>query len=348
MVAGTQGEVQPPQWPTNLGRVQPWTIHYLAWDGKTARRATIVLPSSWGPNNHPQPLPLVISPHGRNGFGEVNAYYYWKELPADGPFALICPEGLGRAHDQASDPTDQPPPGLGFFTYGYPGEIDDLARMPAIVQETLPWLDLDLTRVFVLGSSMGGQETLLLAAKYPVALSGGTGVLAGAAAFDAPCDLVTQCGYLTNAPANPGAAMTPPQTAAQMLEEVGSKPPNRPGWNETASFYDSKARTHWSIRQLLNKLPVDQTPWDERSPLSYVVELSSLPFPLRIYWSSNDTVVGRQATDQSGKLYAQIMAADGAANVQEITGAWPHSEEFIQGGADDQITGALQAFGLLP
>lgn len=348
MVGVMPGEVPPPPWPSHLGRVRPWTIQYLAWDGSTARQATIVLPSSWGPNNHPQPLPLVISPHGRNGFGEVNAYYYWKELPADGPFALICPEGLGRAHNLASDPADQPPPALGFFTYGYPGEIDDLARMPSIVQETLTWLDLDLTRVYVLGSSMGGQETLLLAARYPTALAGGTGVLAGAAAFDAPCDLVTQCGYLTNAPTPPGASSTPPDTAARMLEEVGSKPPSRPGWNETAQFFDSKAHTHWSIRQLLNTLPVDQSKWDERSPLTYTSELSSLQFPLKIYWSSNDTVVGNQATDQSGKLYAQIMASNPAADVQQITGGWLHSQEFVQGAPDEQITGALQNFGLIP
>jgi pimeloyl-ACP methyl ester carboxylesterase len=340
-------EVQPPSWPSNLGRVRPWTIHYLAWDGSTARQATVVLPSSWGPSNHPQPLPLVISPHGRNGFGEVNAYYYWKELPADGPFALICPEGLGRAHNQATDPADQPPPSLGFFTYGYPGEIDDLARMPSVVQETLPWLDLDLSRVYVLGSSMGGQETLLLAARYPNELSGGTGALAGAAAFDAPCDLPTQCGYLTNAPTQPGAAMPPPATAAQMLEEVGAKPTNRPGWNEAALFYDAKARAHWSIHQLLSMLPADERKWDERSPLSYVSELSSLPFPLQIYWSSGDVVVGNQETTQSGKLYAQITAANPGADVLQVTGTWPHSEEFVQGSADDQLTGALQAFGLI-
>ena len=334
--------------------MQPWTINYLAWDGKTARKATVVLPSAWGPGNVPQPLPLVISPHGRNGFGEVNAYYYWKELPADGPFALVSPDGLGRAHDQASDPNDQPPPALGFYTYGYPGQIGDLARMPSILKATLPWLELDLTRVYVLGSSMGGQETILLAAKYPTALAGGDGVLAGAAAFDAPCDLVTQCGYLTSPAAlkaylakNPHGNSPPASTAALMLEEIGTAPPNRPGWNETAVFYDSKYGTHWSIRQLLNKLPVDQSKWDERSPVSYVDTLANLAFPLRIYWSSNDTTVGNQQTDQSGMLYTAIKAKNATANVVEVTGTWEHSVEFEQGSPDDQITGALEAFGLV-
>jgi len=277
----------------------------------------------------------------------VNAYYYWKELPADGPFALVCPDGLGRAHDQASDPSDQPPSNLGFFTYGYPGHITDLARMPSIVQETLPWLQLDLDHVYVLGSSMGGLETLLLAAQYPNGLEGGTGALAGAAAFDSPCDLGTQCGYLTNQP-TPAGGNPPAGTAARMLEEIGTKPPNRPGWKETALFYDFKAQTQWSIRQLLNTLPVDQAKWDERSPLNDVSALSSLPFPLRTYWSTNDTIVGNQQTDQSGKLYAQIMAANQDADVQQTTGTWPHSEDFVHGSPDDQITGALQSFGLIP
>jgi hypothetical protein len=70
-------------------------VRYLGWGGNTAYWATIVLPSGGGPTSHPQPLLLVISPHGRNNFGWTNASY-WSELPADGPFALICPEGLGR------------------------------------------------------------------------------------------------------------------------------------------------------------------------------------------------------------------------------------------------------------
>src|SRR4029450_11677441 len=95
-------------------------------------------------------------------------------------------------HSKATDPLDQPPHDPSLFTYGYPRWIDDLARMPKIVEATLPWLRIDLKRVYVLGSSMGGQETLLLAARYPKSLSGGTGRLAGAAAFDSACDLATE------------------------------------------------------------------------------------------------------------------------------------------------------------
>jgi pimeloyl-ACP methyl ester carboxylesterase len=294
----------------------------------------------------------VISPHGRGNFGWANAAYYWKELPADGPFALVSPDGLGRAHDQASDPSDQPPLDPGKFTYGYRGHIDDLARMPGIVGETLPWLELDLTRIYVLGSSMGGQETLLLAAEYPAGLAAATARLAGAAAFDSACDLVAQCGYLTNEPTPSGGwpqgAVPPPKVAARMIEEIGSAPPTRPGWDEQATFYDEEAQTQWSIRELLNTLPTDQSEWDERSPMSHVNELASLSFPLKLYWSTADAVVGNQQTAQSGKLYDEIIAANARADVDQVVGSWAHSVEFEQGTPDDQITGALRDFQLVP
>jgi pimeloyl-ACP methyl ester carboxylesterase len=332
----------PPQWPPALGRVQPWLVQYLGWDGSTARQAVIVLPSGWGPDSPPPAVPLVISPHGRNNFGWNNAVSYWQDLPADGPFALVCPDGLGRAHDKASDPFDQPPTNPGLFTYGYPPQIADLARMPSIVQETLTWLTIDLDRVYVLGSSMGGQETLLLTALYPDALEGGTGRLVGAAAFDSPCDLATQCGYLTNL--SPTADSNPPGTAALMLEEVGSKPADLSGFNQAGLFYNEKTTTHMTIGQLLNELPEDQSLWDERSPIRYAEQLAALSFPLRLYWSSNDAVVGNQGTEQTGKLYNLIQAANPGAGVVQVEGNWAHSVEFVPG---DCLSDALRTYGLI-
>src|SRR5579859_4831522 len=319
-----------PVWPARLGRVRPWLVHYLGWDGATARQAWVILPSGWGPHAPPPPAPLVISPHGRNNLGWNNAITYWQDLPADGPFILICPDGLGRAHDKASDPFDQPPANPGLFTYAYPKEIDDLARMPQIVEATLPWLRVDRQRVYVLGSSMGGQETLMLAARYPKALAAGTGRLAGAASFDAPCDMAAQCGYLTHRAAS--ATTDPPGVAALMLEEIGSKPNDVSEFDESATFYDAKTKTHVKIGQLLAKLPRDQALWQERSALSYVQVLARLPFPLLVYWSRNDTEVGNQATRQSGELYRQIKKSNPAARVEQIEGEWAHSAEFKPNG----------------
>ena len=54
--------------------------------------------------------------------------------------------------------------------------------MPEIARHALPWLRIDRHRIYAFGSSMGGQETLLLVARFPR-------LLAGAAAFDSPTNL---------------------------------------------------------------------------------------------------------------------------------------------------------------
>lgn len=146
------------------------TIPYTAHDGR-ARQATVVLPSWYGPRRHPS-IPLVISPHGRNATPLQNALR-WGDLPGVGRFAVVNPEGQGRK--------------LTLDSWGAPGEIRDLSRMPQILRSVLPWLHVDRARVYAIGDSMGGQEVLLLAARYP-------SLLAGAAAFDAPANLASRYG----------------------------------------------------------------------------------------------------------------------------------------------------------
>lgn len=150
------------------GLVRTVTVTYRAHDGRT-RRAYVVLPSWYGPRRHPQ-LPLVVSPHGRGVAAQANARL-WGNLPAIGHFAVVNPEGQGRV--------------LTLYSWGDPGEIHDLARMPTIVQRALPWLRVDRHRVYAVGGSMGGQEVLLLVARY-------AHIFAGAAAFDAPTNLAAR------------------------------------------------------------------------------------------------------------------------------------------------------------
>src|SRR5438093_985389 len=142
-------------------QVRVVTIHYRTHDGYR-RAAYVVLPDWYGPHDNP-PLPLIISPHGR-GVSALENVERWGDLPALGPFAVVNPEGQGRR--------------LAHFSWGYPGQIDDLARMPEIVRHAIPWLRLDRSRIYSFGASMGGQESLLLVARHP-------SLLAGAAAFDA-------------------------------------------------------------------------------------------------------------------------------------------------------------------
>ena len=140
--------------------IREWPIRYLAHN-RMPRAATIVLPAEYGPGRPTPPLPLVISPHGRSSGGRFNATL-WDRLPGRGKFALISPDGMGRR--------------MPYHSWGYPRQIDDLARMPSIAEGALPWLRIDFGKIYAAGGSMGGQETLLLLGQHPKLLAGAVSI----------------------------------------------------------------------------------------------------------------------------------------------------------------------------
>jgi len=148
--------------------VRTLTFQYRASTG-VQRTAYVVLPSWYGPDRHP-PIPLVISPHGRGVDGTYNLRF-WGGLPGRAGFALVSPDGQGRR--------------LGLYSWGYPGQIADLARMPDLVRTAFPWLAVDAQRVYAIGDSMGGQEVLLLAGRTDIHL-------AGVIAFDPVTDMAAR------------------------------------------------------------------------------------------------------------------------------------------------------------
>jgi poly(3-hydroxybutyrate) depolymerase len=150
--------------PTRVA-VKQWGIRYRAHNA-VLRWAVVVAPAQYGPRNPSPELPLVVSPHGRGVRARTNARM-WDELPGRGDFIVICPGGMGRV--------------LPLHSWGWRGQIDDLARMPAILRATRPWLRFDPERVYAVGGSMGGQETLLLVGLHARGL-------AGAVAFDSVTD----------------------------------------------------------------------------------------------------------------------------------------------------------------
>jgi len=150
------------------GLVQTVRFSYRA-NGGRRRTVLVVLPRWYDVRKHP-PIPLVISPHGR-GISAVTNLRFWGALPAFGPFALADPEGQGRR--------------LVRYSWGWRGQIDDLARMPGLVERAIPGLRIDRSRIYAIGSSMGGQETLLLVARHPR-------LLAGAAALDSATDMAAR------------------------------------------------------------------------------------------------------------------------------------------------------------
>jgi acetyl esterase/lipase len=135
-------------------------IHYRAHDG-VVRPAWLLLPAGY----HGGRIPLVISPHGR-GVDENENALIWGDLPGAGRFAVINPAGEGAR--------------LRWYSWGAPGQIADLARMPEIARRN--GVNVNPRRIYAFGGSMGGQEVLLLLAKHPH-------LLAGVAAFDPATDM---------------------------------------------------------------------------------------------------------------------------------------------------------------
>jgi pimeloyl-ACP methyl ester carboxylesterase len=141
--------------PAPFPQTEAFLVHYRAHDG-VLRPAVLLLPAGYRGGR----IPLVISPHG-SGVGEEANGLIWGDLPGEGDFAVINPAGEGRR--------------LHRYSWGAPGEIADLARMPRIVERY--GVHVDPTRIYAFGGSMGGQESLLLLARDPH-------LLAGVAAFD--------------------------------------------------------------------------------------------------------------------------------------------------------------------
>jgi pimeloyl-ACP methyl ester carboxylesterase len=269
-------------------------IEYRTHDGDL-RAAYLLLPDWYGPDRHPR-LPLIISPHGRGVPADDNADR-WGELPALGSFAVINPEGQGRRFAR--------------FSWGYPGQVDDLARMPQIVRQKVPWLRIDTSRVFAFGASMGGQESLLLLARHP-------GLLAGVAAFDPVTNMAVRYRDFTRLGCNRRCRAQWGATLGQGLrvkarEEIGGTPRTAP------------------------------RAYARRSPMAYVRRIAESGVPVQLWWSTRDRVVDPR--DQSEPFARALRRLHPRAPVQIVVGRWPHSAAMHP---YSRLIPALRAFGLFP
>ena len=270
-------------------------IHYRAHTGR-ARVAYVLLPAWYGAALHPR-LPLVISPHGRGVDGHANLGL-WGDLPGIGGFAVVNPDGEGDHLDA--------------YSWGAPGQIEDLAKMPALLVRALPWLRIDPRRVYAVGGSMGGQETLLLLAKHPR-------LLAGAAAFDPLVDFAHQYRQFPRLPCGATCRRqlgAPLGSVLQRLarEEVGGDPRSAPSG------------------------------YTVRSPLAYAAALARACVPLQLWWSKRDRIVV-DPRSQAARLLATVRRLNPVAPVVGIEGTWMHSAEMR---ASTRLPFALAGFGLLP
>jgi poly(3-hydroxybutyrate) depolymerase len=200
--------------------VRRWNVRYRAHN-RLPRPAIVLVPSQYGPAHRPPPLPLVISPHGRGVRAQGNAGL-WGDLPARGNFAVLCPGGMGRR--------------IPLDSWGYRGQIDDLARVPDIAVETLPWLRVNRERIYGVGGSMGGQEILLLLGQHPH-------LMAGVAAFDSVANFYRR--YREFAELPNGRVV---QATARF--EVGGTPQTNP------EGYVLRSPTHWTRQIAASGVPL--------------------------------------------------------------------------------------------
>lgn len=199
-------------------------IWYRAHDGRE-RPAWLILPAGY----HGQSVPLVVSPHGRGVSAKRNTAY-WGNLPNEGDFAVVCPAGQGRRLER--------------YSWGDPGQIADLARMPSVVAAF--GVHVNRHRVFAFGGSMGGQESLLLAAEYPR-------LLAGVAAFDPATDMSRR--YRDFASLKDGRVL---RRLARV--EIGGTPRSDP------SAYALRSPDHYAEQLAFSNVPL-QLYWSTRDQI---------------------------------------------------------------------------------
>jgi pimeloyl-ACP methyl ester carboxylesterase len=252
------------------------TITYRTHDGHM-RNAYVLLPHAYRPGNNP-PIPLVISPHGRAVDGKINTRR-WGTLPTLGNFAVINPDGYGRL--------------LPLHSWGYAGQIADLARMPDLLEHSLPWVHVDRKRLYAVGGSMGAQETLLLAGRYPH-------LLAGAVAVDGPSDFALQYRNFPRLKCDKACLAR--------------------GWGQIGL-----------AKQRLARKEVGGTPrtaagkFAARSPITYAPAIASSCVPVQIWWSRTDKIVLDPAR-QSGRMFKALRRLNSNAPVDQYVGRWDHTD----------------------
>lgn len=143
-----------------VGPNQTYAVPYFAWNGRP-RTAVVVLPRDYLPGASAEALPCIVEARGRN-LSPASHARCWSDLPTTQRFIVICAHSSGRR-----DP---------YNSWAVAGQIDDLAELPAVVEQSIPWVRIDRQRLYVVGPSMGGTETLMALALHPDVFAAGISV----------------------------------------------------------------------------------------------------------------------------------------------------------------------------
>jgi pimeloyl-ACP methyl ester carboxylesterase len=270
------------------------TITYTTHGGHR-RKAYLLLPHGYKAGDGP--IPLVISPHGRAVDGKINTRR-WGTLPTLGNFAVVNPDGYGRL--------------LPLHSWGYSGQIDDLARMPDIVETHVPGVRIDRNRLYAVGGSMGAQETLLLVGRHPH-------LLAGAVAVDGPADFALQYRNFPRLKCDRACLAR--------------------GWGQIGLAKQRLAR-----KEIGGTPATAPAKFAARSPITYVQSIARSCVPVQIWWSRTDKIV-LDSAKQSGRMARELRAANPRAPIDEYVGDWDHTDAMRH---ETDLSTMLAGLGLLP
>src|SRR4051794_26917201 len=270
------------------------TITYRTHNGHR-RNAYVLLPAGYRHGSNPT-IPLVISPHGRAVDGKINTRR-WGNLPTIGGFAVVNPDGYGRL--------------LPLHSWGYSGQIADLARMADIVESKLPWVHIDHRRLYAVGGSMGAQETLLLAGRSPR-------LLAGAVAVDGPADFALQYRNFPRLKCDQACLAR--------------------GWGHIG-----RAKQRLARKEVGGTPVTARAKFAERSPITYARAIADSCTPVQIWWSRTDKIV-LDSAQQSGRMFDTLRRANPQAPVDEYVGDWDHTDAMRH---ETDLPKMLAGLGLL-
>jgi poly(3-hydroxybutyrate) depolymerase len=234
------------------------TIVFTSPADGTSQQVNVFSPST----STGEPLPLVLAPHpitwtpeqeyqggwdGMQKWGYHRGYY---GLSDEYGVIIALPHGHHRREE--------------FCSLAAPEQIADMAYLVDALDEH--GYRVDKGRVYVCGKSMGGQEALVLAGRYPEKL-------AAAVAFNPIIDLAAWQEDLANSPL---PEIREFGTDKRIANEVGGLPAAVPAL------------------------------YAQRSATTYADGLAQVP--TLIFWTEVDSIVPRQITHHTMKLYEMVKA----------------------------------------
>jgi pimeloyl-ACP methyl ester carboxylesterase len=172
-------------------------------------------------------------------------------------------------------------------------------------------VQIDRRRLYAVGGSMGAQETLLLAGRYPR-------LLAGAVAVDGPADFALQYRNFPRLTCDKACLAR--------------------GWGQIGLAKQRLAR-----KEIGGTPATAPAKFAERSPITYARVIAESCVPVQIWWSRTDKIV-LDPSRQSGRMFKALRRMNPKAPVDEYVGDWDHTDAMRH---ETDLPKMLAGLGLL-